>query len=159
MKHLVASLTSQPPKTGAEFRTGIRSVPSVPWAPKSGSAIDTIGDQNGDADYPANEIEATVAQFWTDVFGHQDIGIHEQFADLGGHSLLAMKIVSKVRTFYEIDLSVREFFAAPTIAQLSFEVEMKIRREIETLSDDEAGRFVQTLEGNEISFSRDFHIQ
>jgi hypothetical protein len=49
-----------------------------------------------------------------------------------------------------MDLSLREFFAAPTIAQLSSEIEAKIMREIESLSDDEAGQLVQTIKADEI---------
>ena len=99
---------------------------------------------------PTNEIEATVAGIWSNVFGHENIGIHQQFYALGGHSLIAMQIVAKVRSFYQMDLSLREFFAAPTIAQLSSEIEAKIMREIESLSDDEAGQLVQTIKADEI---------
>jgi hypothetical protein len=59
--------------------------------------------------------------------------------------------VAKVRSFYQIDLSLRDFFAAPTIARLSSEIEGRILREIDNLSDDEAGRLVQTIKADEIS--------
>jgi acyl transferase domain-containing protein/acyl carrier protein len=94
-------------------------------------------------DRPGNEIEAAVADIWRDVFGHGQIGIHHEFAALGGHSLIAMQIVARVRSFYQIELSLRDFFAAPTIARLSAEVEARILREVENLSDEEAGRLVQ----------------
>jgi acyl transferase domain-containing protein/NAD(P)-dependent dehydrogenase (short-subunit alcohol dehydrogenase family)/acyl carrier protein len=109
-----------------------------------------IGQSLGVA-LPTNKIETAVSRIWTDVFGHEHIGIHQQFSELGGHSLIAMQIVAKVRSFYQIDLSLRDFFAAPTIARLSFEVEGRILREIENLSDDEAGRLVQTIKADEIS--------
>ncbi len=96
-------------------------------------------------DQPTNEIESEVARIWIDVFGHKHIGIHQHFSELGGHSMIAMQIVAKIRSFYQIDLSLRDFFAAPTIARLSVAVERKILREIENLSDDEAGRIVQTM--------------
>ena len=117
----------------------------------SGIAPPLTNSPPGEGDRPTNEIEAAVAEIWMDVFGHEQIGIHQQFSALGGHSLIAMQIVAKVRSFYQIDLSLRDFFAAPTIARLSSAVEGRILREIENLSDDEAGRLVQTIRADEIS--------
>ncbi|HZN45530.1 MAG TPA: KR domain-containing protein, partial [Nitrospiraceae bacterium] len=114
-------------------------------------ALPLTNSQPGEEDRPTNEIEAAVAEIWMDVFGHDHIGIHQQFSTLGGHSLIAMQIVAKVRSFYQIDLSLRDFFAAPTIARLSSAVEGRILREIENLSDDEAGRLVQTIRADESS--------
>jgi len=106
----------------------------------------------GEGDHrPTNEIEAAIAGIWMDVFGHEQIGIHQQFSALGGHSLIAMQILAKVRSFYRIDFSLRDFFAAPTIARLSSAVERRILREIENLRDDEVGRLVQTIRADEVS--------
>jgi NAD(P)-dependent dehydrogenase (short-subunit alcohol dehydrogenase family)/acyl carrier protein len=102
-------------------------------------------------DQPTNEVELAVAEIWSEVFGHGQIGIHQHFSTLGGHSLIAMQIVAKLRSFYEIDLSLRDFFAAPTIAQLSSEIRAKIIREVETLSDDETQRLLQTIQADENS--------
>jgi len=104
-----------------------------------------------DEDQPTSEIEAAVAGIWRDVFGHGQIGIHQEFSALGGHSLIAMQIVARVRSSYQIHLSLRDFFAAPTIARLSAEVEKRILSEIANLSDDEAGRLAQTINAQGIS--------
>jgi len=103
------------------------------------------------ADQAADDIEAEVGRIWKAVFGHEQIGLHEDFSDLGGHSLIAMQIVARVRSFYQIDLSLRDFFATPTIARLSSEIEARILREIDSLSDDEAGRIVQTISADRVS--------
>jgi acyl carrier protein len=116
----------------------------------SGASIPLGNGLSMELDLPTNEIEATVAGIWSNVFGHEKIGIHQQFSALGGHSLIAMQIVARVRSYYKMDLSLREFFAAPTIAQLSSEIEAQIMREIESLSDDEAGQLVQTIKADEI---------
>jgi hypothetical protein len=76
------------------------------------------------------------------VFGLEHIGIHEHFSHLGGHSLLAMQIVSKIRGLYEIRFTLREFFEAPTIAQMSSVIQAKVLAEIESLTDDQARRLV-----------------
>jgi acyl carrier protein len=100
-------------------------------------------------DLPTNEVETTVAGIWAEVLGHGKIGVHQQFSTLGGHSLIAMQIVAKVRATYQIALSLREFFAAPTISQLSAEISAKILREIASLRDDEAARLVHAIRTDE----------
>lgn len=94
------------------------------------------------ADAPTNEVEAAVAEIWRTVLGLEHIGVHEQFSRLGGHSLLAMQIVSKVRALYETRFSLREFFEAPTIAQLASVIQARILAEIESMTDDQAQRLV-----------------
>jgi pimeloyl-ACP methyl ester carboxylesterase len=49
-----------------------------------------------------------------------------------------MQIVAKIRSAYHIELSLREFFEAPTIAQLSSVVQARIIGESESLTDDRA---------------------
>ena len=78
-----------------------------------------------------------MARIWSEVFGFDRIGIHEEFSSLGGHSLLAMQIVSKIRFSYQIDFTLREFFERPTVAQLSSTLRARIVAEIEGLSDEE----------------------
>ncbi len=68
---------------------------------------------------PRNEIEQTIAETWQDLLGIDQIGIHDNFTDLGGHSLLATQIISRLREFYHVKLSVRDLFNAATIAELA----------------------------------------
>jgi len=95
-------------------------------------------NRKGSAEQPTNDVESVVAEIWSSIFGFEQIGIHDNFSTLGGHSLLAMQIVAKIRSAYEIDFTLREFFEAPTIAQLGAVVHAKILAEIESLTDDEA---------------------
>jgi NAD(P)-dependent dehydrogenase (short-subunit alcohol dehydrogenase family)/acyl carrier protein len=94
------------------------------------------------ADAPGNDVESALAEIWKSILGLERVGIHEPFSQLGGHSLLAMQIVSKVRAGYEIRLSLREFFEAPTIAELSRVIQAKIVAEIESIPDEQARRLV-----------------
>jgi len=89
-------------------------------------------------DGPTNDVEEELAGIWQSVFGLEEIGIHEDFSRLGGHSLLAMQIVSKIRALYEIRFSLREFFDAPSIAQMSSVIQARVLSEIENLTDDQA---------------------
>jgi acyl transferase domain-containing protein/acyl carrier protein len=94
-------------------------------------------EPNSGADEPTNEIETAVAEIWRNVFGLDHIGIHEQFANLGGHSLLALQIVTRIRAVYNVNLTLRDFFEAPVIAQLSSLIQDRLIMDIENLSDEE----------------------
>jgi NAD(P)-dependent dehydrogenase (short-subunit alcohol dehydrogenase family) len=108
----------------------------------STKAAPSIRGRQGGVDQPTDEVETRVAKIWEEVFGFDRIGIHEEFSNLGGHSLLAMQIVSKIRFFYQMDFTFREFFERPTIAQLSSAIRARIVAEIEGLSDDEAKQLI-----------------
>ncbi|MEH2104791.1 non-ribosomal peptide synthetase [Nostoc sp.] len=68
---------------------------------------------------PRNEVEQQLAQVWSAVLEHQDIGIYDNFFDLGGHSLLAIKLLNNIQQVFEKQLSLSSLFQNPTIAQLS----------------------------------------
>ena len=68
---------------------------------------------------PRIATEEVLASIWSDLFHRDKIGIHEDFFELGGHSLMAMRVLARVRSRFGVDLDVRDFFAAPTIAHMS----------------------------------------
>jgi amino acid adenylation domain-containing protein len=68
---------------------------------------------------PRNPVEKALVKIWSQVLGLERVGVHENFFDLGGHSLLATRVVSRVREYYKIELSLRSFFEAPTVAQIA----------------------------------------
>jgi len=68
---------------------------------------------------PATEIERQLYAIWSEVMGRGTIGIHDDFFELGGHSLMATRVVARVRDGLGVELSLRELFAAPTIAGLA----------------------------------------
>ena len=65
-------------------------------------------------------IESGLLQIWRELLGREDIGRHQDFfSELGGHSLLAMRMGSRVRDRFKVDLPMLSFFEAPTIAALA----------------------------------------
>lgn len=68
---------------------------------------------------PTTSLEATLTDIWVHLLGRTEIGIHDNFFDLGGHSLLATQLVSRIRDRYQVELSLRQVFATPTIAELA----------------------------------------
>ena len=91
---------------------------------------------------PSNEFEEILAEVWAEVLPIKQIGIHDNFFNLGGHSLLATQVVSRVRDRFEIELPVRTLFEAPTIAELSIQVELILIAEIEALDEAEANELL-----------------
>lgn len=66
---------------------------------------------------PTTSLEKVLAEIWIEILGVEQIGIHDDFfVDLGGNSLLATQVMSSVRDTLQIDLPLRHFFEAPTIA-------------------------------------------
>ncbi|WP_113925697.1 non-ribosomal peptide synthetase [Cognataquiflexum aquatile] len=68
---------------------------------------------------PKNDLEKQLATLWQKLLGLDRVGIHDDFFALGGHSLLAMRTLAAVRKDLGAELSIRELFSAPTVAQLA----------------------------------------
>ena len=74
---------------------------------------------------PRNEIEQAVADIWMELLGIERVGIYDKFTELGGHSLLATQVISRLRTKFQVEFSVREMFERSTVAALGEYVETR----------------------------------
>jgi len=66
-----------------------------------------------------NAVEEIVADLWADVLGSATPGVHDNFFDVGGDSVHATLLVSRVREALAVELSVIDFFDAPTVADVA----------------------------------------
>ncbi|OJW54632.1 MAG: hypothetical protein BGO67_05225 [Alphaproteobacteria bacterium 41-28] len=73
---------------------------------------------------PTTQIEQELVKIWSEVLCIEKIGIHDNFFRIGGHSLLATQVISRIRSIYNVDLSLRSFFDHPTILALSQDIEL-----------------------------------
>jgi acyl carrier protein len=99
---------------------------------------------------PRTATEEELAGIWAEVLNIKQVSIHDNFFDLGGHSLLATQLASRCRDNFHIEIPLRQFFAAPTIADLATLIAQQLAdtsdetllaqalAEIEQLSDTEA---------------------
>ena len=67
---------------------------------------------------PRNETEQAIAGIWQSLLGVEKTGIHDNFFEAGGHSLLATRVVSAIRKQLNAELSIRDLFLYPTVAEL-----------------------------------------
>lgn len=75
---------------------------------------------------PRTPTEQALAELWQELLMlSEPPGIHDDFFALGGHSLLATQVVSRLDILFEHEVSLRAFFAAPTIAELAAEIEQR----------------------------------
>jgi acyl carrier protein len=72
---------------------------------------------------PRNPIEEILVTIWTEVLKVKQISINDNFFELGGHSLLATQLISRIRTNLQIEIPLRSLFAAPTIKELSQQIQ------------------------------------
>jgi hypothetical protein len=68
---------------------------------------------------PQNDLERAIANIWEEVLGLSFVGLYDNFFDLGGHSLLLPKLLGKIRTLTQQEISMVDLFQYPTIHALA----------------------------------------
>jgi acyl carrier protein len=77
-------------------------------------------DASVDALYvpPSTEAESIMAQIWSEVLGIVRIGVEDNYFALGGDSITSIRLVSRVRAAFGVELTPRVLFTNPTVAGL-----------------------------------------
>jgi len=71
-------------------------------------------------------LQDIILSIWKDFLGFDKISIYEDFFVLGGDSLLAIRIVTKIRKIFNIELRLQDILGNPTIAQLTTLISQKL---------------------------------
>jgi acyl carrier protein len=87
---------------------------------------------------PATEIEEKLLTMVRRILNNDAVQVKDNFFLAGGHSLLGMQLVMQLRDAFGVDLTLRQFFATPTVQRLALSVEKMIIDTINAMSDEEA---------------------
>lgn len=98
-----------------------------------------IGEQSGRVYVaPRTSAQAVLAEIWHEVLGVEQVGVEDNFFDLGGHSLSAVRVMSRIRAAFGVEVPLRRVFEAATISQLAAVLEDCLIEQIDALSEEEA---------------------
>jgi amino acid adenylation domain-containing protein len=89
-----------------------RRLPAPGGSPESGRSLVAARDAT----------EERLLAIWKELLGVERIGVEDDFFALGGHSLLATQAISRVRQAFGVELPLRTFFAAPSVASVAAEI-------------------------------------
>ncbi len=90
-------------------------------------------------------IEAELAARLAVLLTIEHVEPDDNFFMLGGHSLLGTQVIMWITETFEVTLTLRSLFEAPTVKQLAAEIERRLFEKVEAMSDDE----VQALLGQD----------
>jgi amino acid adenylation domain-containing protein len=93
---------------------------------------------------PRTEMEKTVAGILERVLNLDHVDVEENFFSLGGHSLLGAQLVARFRDTFGIEMPLRVIFEAPTVAELSAEIERLLVTKLEAMSEKEVLRILDS---------------
>src|SRR5205807_5966708 len=68
---------------------------------------------------PRTRTEEVVAAIWAEVLGVERVGIEDNFFELGGDSILSIRVISRLRAAFSVEVSPRALFTNPTVAGLA----------------------------------------
>jgi len=134
----------------------IDSMPLAPSGKIDRTALPDAGKFRPQLDIPytapQTAVEKELTKIWAEVLSLNQIGIHDNFFDLGGHSLAVSRVISRVIQAFQLDISLKDLFASPTVASMAFlitrnqgnkasseEIE-RVLYEIDSMSEEEAER-------------------
>jgi 2,3-diphosphopglycerate-independent phosphoglycerate mutase len=161
-RHLVAYLVAGQPVPHRELRRFLRERLPEYMVPAFFVELEAVPlNANGKVDFaalpapdgaagegtapepPASPTARRLATIWTQILGRDRVGVDEDFFGLGGHSLLATRVLTRVQEVFKVQVPLRRFWEAPTIAELEAEITW---RQVEAAGEEEVARLLAEVE-------------
>lgn len=76
-------------------------------------------DAGSDCTAARGQVEELLAGIWAQVLGLKQVGSFDNFFALGGHSLKAVRIISRARDAFRVEIPMSALFQHPTVAGLA----------------------------------------
>lgn len=76
-------------------------------------------DFNTNRTAPRSDTERRLARIWAEVLQRDTVGVNADFFELGGHSLLGLRLIERVQTEFQREISLRTLFESRTIADMA----------------------------------------
>jgi amino acid adenylation domain-containing protein len=93
---------------------------------------------------PRTSVEELLAEIWAELLRVERVGVHDSFFDLGGHSLLVMRLLTRIRSTFDLEISIRTVFSMPTLEAMAGEIERAIYEDIASMSEFEAEQLAES---------------
>ncbi|MFE2031635.1 condensation domain-containing protein, partial [Streptomyces hygroscopicus] len=68
---------------------------------------------------PETDAERVLCELFAEILGLEQVGVDDNFFDLGGHSLLFTRLISRLRSDFDMEITLRTVFEAHTPADLA----------------------------------------
>jgi amino acid adenylation domain-containing protein len=86
---------------------------------------------------PRTDIEKTIAGILERLLELEHVDVEENFFALGGHSLMGAQLVARLRDTFGIEMPLRVIFEAPSVAELSSEIDRLLVAKVKAMSEKE----------------------
>ena len=80
---------------------------------------------------PRNSTEEVLAEIWREVLDLKQVGVQDNFFELGGHSLLAMRLNTRLRDTFQVEIPLRSIFENPTVAGIADRILKSLLKDME----------------------------
>jgi acyl carrier protein len=91
----------------------------VPAGERTGEVAHPRPELSSEYEAPVNPVQRKLSEIWEQFLGIGQIGILDDFFELGGDSLKGLSVISDIHKTFNVEFSISDFFAAPTIQGLA----------------------------------------
>ena len=89
---------------------------------------------------PQTPVEQMLVTLLDDMLDVEQLGMTDNFFTLGGHSLMAMRVIARIRDLFGVEMPIRDFFEAGTLADTAQRIEALRRASAEAAASGNASR-------------------